>query len=154
MDELTSVRVLEQPRTRTGFQVVDLTEENDVATMRMATQPSTSGRGEGSNEESESSGNASLLDEPIQAHQRGSSLPVGINGILVYRISDMEIVDWVGGRPVYMVDHFTMTVTPEYLESLREEFQIPGDIELVVSGPNDLPFRLPPGHVTLLAEFF
>ena len=69
-------------------------------------------------------------------------------------MTDMEMVDWAGGHPVYTVDYFSSTVTPEYLESLREEFQIPDDIELVVSGPNDLPFRLPPGHVTLLAEFF
>lgn len=109
---------------------------------------------EGSDEESESLGSASLLGEPIQSHQRGRSLPVGINSILVYRMADIEIVDWAGGRPVYTVDYFTMTVTPEYLESLREEFHIPSDIELVVPGLNDLPFHLPPGRVTLLAEFF
>lgn len=66
----------------------------------------------------------------------------------------MEIVDWAGGRPVYMVDYFTSEVTPQYLESLREEFQILGDIEMVVPGPNVLPSRLPPGYVTLSVEFF
>ncbi|GMN66718.1 hypothetical protein TIFTF001_035777 [Ficus carica] len=42
----------------------------------------------------------------------------------------------------------------QYLESLREEFWIPGDVKIVVPGPNDLPSRPPPGYVTLSMEFF
>ncbi|GMN51255.1 hypothetical protein TIFTF001_020410 [Ficus carica] len=62
-------------------------------------------------------------------------------------MADMEMVDRTGGRPVYTVCYFTSAVTPEFLESLREEFQILGNIELVVSGPNDLPSCSPPGHI-------
>lgn len=54
-------------------------------------------------------------------------------------MADIEMVDRTGGRPVYTVDYFTTTVTPQYLESFREEFQIPSDVALVVLGPNDLP---------------
>lgn len=53
-------------------------------------------------------------------------------------MADMKMVDRAGGRPVYTMDYFTSAVTPEYLESLWEEFEIPSDVELVVPGPNDL----------------
>lgn len=55
---------------------------------------------------------------------------------------------------MYTVDYFTSAVSPQYLESLREEFWILGDVEMVVPGPNDLPSRSPPGYVTLSAKFF
>ena len=60
----------------------------------------------------------------------------------------IEMVDRVGGRPVYMVDYFTSTVTPKYLESLQKEFQILGDVELVVLGPNNLPSLPPSSHIS------
>ena len=69
-------------------------------------------------------------------------------------MNDMEMVDCARGRPVYTVDYFTTAVTPEYLESLWEEFQIPGEIELVMLGPNDMPSHPPPNHITLSTEFF
>lgn len=59
MSELSDVRVHEQPRMCTGSQVVHLTGEDDVAAVRKAGQPSTSGRGEDSDEGSESSGKSS-----------------------------------------------------------------------------------------------
>lgn len=69
-------------------------------------------------------------------------------------MTDREMVYWAVDHPVYMVDYFTSAVTLEYLELLWEEFQIPGDVELVVPGPIDLPSRPPLDHITLLAEFF
>ncbi|GMN40086.1 hypothetical protein TIFTF001_009310 [Ficus carica] len=102
MDELNGTQTLVQTT-----QVMDLTEEEDAAAARTAKQLSTSGRGETSDEGSESSGSATPLDR-------------------------------AGGRPVYTMDYFTSAVTPEYLESLWEEFEIPSDVELVVPGPNDL----------------
>lgn len=69
-------------------------------------------------------------------------------------MEDMEMVDWARGRLVYTVDYLTSAVTPEYLESLLEEFQIPGDVELIVPSLNDLPFRPRLDGVTLSAEFF
>lgn len=64
------------------------------------------------------------------------------------------MVDRARGHPVYTVDYFTTAVTTVYLESLREEFQILGNVDWVVPGPNDLPSRPPPGHVPLSMEFF
>ncbi|GMN61637.1 hypothetical protein TIFTF001_030722 [Ficus carica] len=93
-------------------------------------------------------------DENGRASKHIRSRPVWINGILVYRMADMEMVDWARGRLVYMVDYLTSAVTPEYLESLLEEFQIPGDVELIVPSLNDLPFRPRLDGVTLSAEFF
>ncbi|GMN63822.1 hypothetical protein TIFTF001_032882 [Ficus carica] len=74
----------------------------------------------------QSTGSTSLAGEPVQARD----------------------------RPVYSVDYFTSAVTPSYLAALREEFEILNIIELVVPGPNDLPSRPPPSHITLSAEFF
>ncbi|GMN60124.1 hypothetical protein TIFTF001_029208 [Ficus carica] len=119
MNELSNVRVPEQPRTRTGFQVVNLIGEEDAAVMRIARQPSTFGRGEDSDKESESSGSAT--PQAILCTRWTTSL---------------------------------RRSPPDHLESLKEEFQIPGDIELVVPGPNDLLSRLPPDQVTLSTEFF
>ena len=126
--------------------VVDLTARGDVASERTANM---SGR-----EGSESSKSTSLTGEPIQSYQCGCSQPLRINGILVYRMVDMEMVDRAGDRPVYMVDYFTSTVTPQYLESLREEFGIPNDVEMMVLRPNDLVSRPLPGYITLSAKFF
>ncbi|GMN70444.1 hypothetical protein TIFTF001_039512 [Ficus carica] len=69
-------------------------------------------------------------------------------------MADMEMVNRARGRPVFTVDYLTSVVTPKYLESLREEFQISNDIDLVVPSLDDLPSRLPPSHVTLSVEFF
>ena len=52
---------------------------------------------------------------------------------------DMEMVDWADGHSVYTVDYCTSAVTPEFLDSLLEEFQIPREVELVVPGPKNLP---------------
>ncbi|GMN28123.1 hypothetical protein TIFTF001_044203 [Ficus carica] len=52
------------------------------------------------------------------------------------------------GGPVYNVDYFTSAITPEFLDSLQEEFQSPRNVELVVPGPNNLPSRPPPGHAS------
>ncbi|GMN27297.1 hypothetical protein TIFTF001_001595 [Ficus carica] len=128
MDELKNVQASKQPRTQTGPQMVDLTEEEDATIARSAGQQSTSGWEKGSDEESDSSGSATPQGELIHARQRG--------------------------HPVYTVDYFTSAVTPEYLESLREEFQIPNDIDLVVPSLADLPSSPSLGHVTLSAEFF
>lgn len=84
------------------------------------------------------------LGESVQSRPCGRSRPVRINDILAYRMEDMEIVDRAGGRPVYTVDYFTSAVTPQYLESLQEEFQIPGDIDMVVLVPNDHAFSTAP----------
>ncbi|GMN57043.1 hypothetical protein TIFTF001_026140 [Ficus carica] len=92
--------------------VVDLTKEEDAVAARMARQPSTSGFEETPDEVSESSRSATSPGEPIQFCQLGCSR------ILVYRMTDREMVYWAGGHPVYMVDYFTSAVTPEYLELL------------------------------------
>ncbi|GMN52747.1 hypothetical protein TIFTF001_021889 [Ficus carica] len=83
--------------------------------------------------------------------RRGRSRPLRINGILVYRMADMEMVDRAGDRPVYTVDYFTSAVTPQYLESLRKEFGIFNDVEMILPGPNDLPSRPPFGYITVSA---
>ena len=149
MDELNGVRAPMQLS-----RVVDLAEPEDATAARMAGHLSTSGCEEAPDEGLESSGSVTPSSKPIQSRQRGHSRLVRINSILVYRMAVMEMVDRAGGRPVYMVDYFTSAITPEYLESLLEEFQIPGNVELVVPGSNNLPSRPPPGHVTLLVEFF
>lgn len=123
MDKLSGVRPLEQPKTRTGPQVVDLTGEEDAAAARTTRQLSISGREWSSNEESESSGSTTPHDEPIQARQRCHSRPVWINGILVYRMANMEMVDHAKGLPVCTVDYFAIAVISLYLESLQEESQ-------------------------------
>lgn len=69
-------------------------------------------------------------------------------------MADMEMVDHARGHPVYTEDYFATAVTSEYLESLREEIQIPENVELVVPDPDDLPSRPPPNNVTLSMEFF
>ena len=149
MDELNGVRAPMQLS-----RVVDLTEEDDAVAARTAGHPSTSGCEEAPDEGLESSGSVTPSSEPIQSRQHGHSRSVRINSILVYQMADMEMVDRAGGRPVYTMDYFTSAITPEYLESLPEEFQIPGNVELVVPGSNNLPSRPPHGHVTLLVEFF
>ncbi|GMN70445.1 hypothetical protein TIFTF001_039510 [Ficus carica] len=73
MDELNGVWASEQPRMQIDPQIVDLTEEEDAVEARSAGQPSTSGREEGSDKESESSKSAIPQSELIHAHQRGRS---------------------------------------------------------------------------------
>ena len=77
-----------------------------------------------------------------------------MKGNIVYRIADWEMVERAGDRPVYSVNYFVSAVTFTYLAALREEFEIPGEVELILPGPNDLPSRPPPGCVTLSTEFF
>lgn len=55
---------------------------------------------------------------------------------------------------MYTVEYFITAVNPEYLESLRVEFLIPDEIELIVLSPDDLSSRPPLDHVTLSAKFF
>lgn len=55
---------------------------------------------------------------------------------------------------MYTVDYFTTAVTPQYRESLLEEFQILSNIALVMLGSNYLPSRPPPSHVTFSVEYF
>lgn len=93
------------------------------------------------------------MGEPVKSCQHGHSQLVRINGILVYRKADMEMVDLAGVRPVCILDYFTSMITPQYLELLREAFQILGDVELVVPSPNDLPSRPSLDHVTLSAQY-
>ena len=64
------------------------------------------------------------------------------------------MVDLASDHPVYTVDYFTSAVTPRYLAALREEFQIPGEMDLVVPGEDDLPSHPPPGYIALSAEYF
>ncbi|GMN62019.1 hypothetical protein TIFTF001_031115 [Ficus carica] len=106
MEELHSVQAPEQPGTQAGPQLVNLTRGEDIIVTRTASESTISGRDKDLGEESKSSSSATPQDE--------------------------EMVAWVGDRPVYTVDYFTMVVTPEYLVLLREEFQIPDDIDLVV----------------------
>lgn len=129
--------------------VVDLTAGEDKVSKQTASQASTSTR-----EGSESSKSTTLAGEPIQSRQRGRHRPLCINGLRVYRMVNMEMVDLAGDRLVYTVDYFTSAVTSQYLESFREEFEIPNDVQMIVSGPNDLPSRPLPGFITLFTEFF
>lgn len=98
--------------------VVDLTEGEGTASTRMARQASLSTQEDNSHEGSESSESTIPLGEPIQSRQCGRSRLIWINGLLVYRMSNIKMVDCVKGRLVYMVDFFNTTVTPQYLESL------------------------------------
>ncbi|GMN21220.1 hypothetical protein TIFTF001_047251 [Ficus carica] len=129
--------------------VVDLTADVGNVPERVASQASTSGR-----EDSLGSESSSPSREPIQARQRPQGRTMRINDQRVYRRANMEMVDLVGGLPVYTVDYFTSAVTPRYLSALREEFRIPGEVDLVVPGERDLPSRPPPGYIALLAEYF
>ncbi|GMN53243.1 hypothetical protein TIFTF001_022391 [Ficus carica] len=97
----------------------------DTTSARMARQASTSGRDETSREGFESLESTTPLGEPVQSRQCGRSRLVRINGLLVFRISYMEMVDRVGGRPMYTVNYLTTAVTPQNLESLREDFRSP-----------------------------
>ncbi|GMN19420.1 hypothetical protein TIFTF001_039814 [Ficus carica] len=129
--------------------VVDLTAGGDDAYERTASQASTTGR-----EGSESSRSMPPAEEPVQTHQRNRGRSLRVNGLPVYRMVDREMVDQADDRPVYLVDYFTTAVTLSYLAALREEFEIPNDVELIVPGPNDFPSRPPPGCITLSTEFF
>ena len=128
--------------------VVDLTDGRD-ASERTASQASTSSRKDfGDANSPPPSG------EPIQSRQRPRSRPMRINDQRVVRRADMEMVDLASDRPVYSVDYFTSAVTLRYLATLREEFQILGEVDLVVPSENDIPSRPPPGHITLSADYF
>ncbi|GMN66112.1 hypothetical protein TIFTF001_035188 [Ficus carica] len=129
--------------------VADLTVGGDAASEGTASPTSTSGR-----EGSKSSESTAPVGESIQSRQQGHSRPLRTSGILVYRMANMEMVDRADTLLVYTVDYFTSAVTAQYLESLREEFGIPNDVEMIVPGPNDLPSRPPPGYVILSVEFF
>ncbi|GMN67228.1 hypothetical protein TIFTF001_036289 [Ficus carica] len=94
---------------------------------------------------------ATLQSESIRACQGDRSHPVRINDIPIYWMTDMEMVYRARGCPIYTVDYFTTVFTYEYLKSLREEFQIPEDVELVVPCQDDLPFRPPLGHLPFSA---
>ena len=128
--------------------MVNLTTGGDASFEKTTSQASISGR-----EGSESSKSIAPVGELIQARQCGRSRALHINGLRVYRRADMEMVDLAGGCLVYTVDYFTLTVTSQYLESLREEFGIPNEVVMMVSGPTGLPSRPPPGYVTLFAEY-
>ncbi|GMN48206.1 hypothetical protein TIFTF001_017392 [Ficus carica] len=80
-----------------------------------------------------------------EARQCNRSRSLHVNGLLVYRKADREMVDRAGDRPVYSVDYFISAVTLLYLTALREEIEIPNYMELIVPGPNDLPSRSPLG---------
>ncbi|GMN58630.1 hypothetical protein TIFTF001_027727 [Ficus carica] len=129
--------------------VVNLTAGDDITSEKTASHVSTSGR-----EGFESSKSMAPAREPVQSRQCGRSQPLCINGLLVYQMADTEMVDRACDRPVYTVDYFMSAVTSQYLESLREEFEIPNDVEMLVPGPNNLPSRPPPSYITLSAEFF
>ncbi|GMN44972.1 hypothetical protein TIFTF001_014168 [Ficus carica] len=129
--------------------VVDLTADAGEVPERAASQTSTSGR-----EDSQGSESSAPSGEPIQARQRPTGRAMRINDQRVYRRADQEMVGLAGDRPVYSVDNFTSAVTLRYLAALREKFLIPNDVDLVVPGRNDLPSRLPPGHITLSAKYF
>lgn len=77
-----------------------------------------------------------------------------VNDHRVYCRSDQEMVDLAGGLPVYSADFYTYAVTSRYLATLRQDYQIPHDVDLRVPGENDLPSRPPPGYITLVAEYF
>ncbi|GMN49677.1 hypothetical protein TIFTF001_018835 [Ficus carica] len=129
--------------------VVDLTDGGDKASEKTAS-PTSASRREGS----ESSGSTPPAGEPVQARHRARSRSLRVNGILVFRMADRDMMDRAGDRPLYSVDYFTSAVTTFYLVSLREEFAIPNNVELVVPGPNDLLPRPPLGYITLSTEFF
>ncbi|GMN56198.1 hypothetical protein TIFTF001_025317 [Ficus carica] len=107
--------------------VVDLSAGKDAASDRTVGQASTSGQEETSRVGSESSKSTASLGELVQSRQHGRSRPV---------------------------DYFTTAVTPQYRESLLEEFQILSNIALVMPGLNYLPSRPPPSHVTFSVEYF
>lgn len=77
-----------------------------------------------------------------------------INDQQVYRRADVEMVDLANDRLVYTVDCYTSTITPRYLTALREELHIPGEVDLVVPGEDNLPSRPLPGYIALSVEYF
>ncbi|GMN71773.1 hypothetical protein TIFTF001_053447 [Ficus carica] len=86
--------------------VVDLTANGVAASERTVSQANTSGR-----EGSESSESTAPAGEPVQSRQRGRSRPLRINGLLVYRMADTEMVDREGDHSVYTLEYFTSAVT-------------------------------------------
>ncbi|GMN30326.1 hypothetical protein TIFTF001_044470 [Ficus carica] len=114
--------------------VVNPPDGGDEASERTASSASVLGR-----DRSESSGSTLSAGEPVQARHHDSSRPLCVNGILVFRMADWDMMDKAGYRTVYSMDYFTSAVTTSYLVSHREEFVIPNSIDLVVPGPNDLP---------------
>ncbi|GMN20728.1 hypothetical protein TIFTF001_043156 [Ficus carica] len=92
----------------------------DAASERSAGQTSTSGR-----EGTESSDSPDPAGEPLDDRDRPEGRAMRINNQRVYRRSDQEMAELVGGFPVYSVDFYTSAVTPGYLAALRRDFQIP-----------------------------
>lgn len=86
--------------------VVDLTANGVAASERTVSQANTSGR-----EGSESSESTAPAGELVQSRQRGRSRPLRINGLLVYRMADTEMVDREGDHSVYTLEYFTSAVT-------------------------------------------
>lgn len=86
--------------------VVNLTADRDAASERIASQANTSAR-----EGSVSSESMALDGEPVQSCQRNRSRALHVNGTLIYRVADWEMVDRAGNRLVYSVDYFTLAIT-------------------------------------------
>ena len=127
---------------------VDPSAEVGEAAERTASEASTSGR-----DASQGSDSTAPPGEPIHARQKKGTRPMRINDRRVWRRSDEDMVALAAGRPVYTVDFYTSAVTPRYLDALRDEFQIPAEVDLRVPGENDLPSRPPAGYITLSAEY-
>ncbi|GMN58991.1 hypothetical protein TIFTF001_028076 [Ficus carica] len=129
--------------------IVDLTAEGGGASERTASQASTSGRSDDVTSDS--------TDPSGEEIRPANGLVAGgprVNDMKVYRRADVEMVELAGDCPVYTADYYTFAVILRYLAALRREFSIPDDVDLVVSGLNDLPSRPPSGHIALSAEYF
>ena len=129
--------------------VVDLTAEGREASERSAGQASTSGReGDPASDSTDPSG------EDTEARDRPASRAIRINDVKVRRRADAEMSRLAANRPVYTADYYTTAVTQRYLVALRREFNIPGNVDLMVPGVDDLPSRPPSGYIALSAEYF
>ena len=127
------------------------TEAEGDAADRSGGETSTSGREDPEGPASPDS--PAPVGERFDERRKGTR-PQRVNNQRVHKMSDAEAEQLAGGLPVYTMDYFTTGVTEDYLAALRNEFNIPDSVELVVPGPGDLPSRPPPEHITLSAEFF
>ncbi|GMN59306.1 hypothetical protein TIFTF001_028390 [Ficus carica] len=125
-----------------------IAREQDVPE-RAASEASTSGR-----EDFESPDSTPPAGEPIQVLQRARGRAMRINDQRVIRQADLEMVDLAGDHPVYAPNFYTSAMTERYLVVLREEFQIPADVDLVAPVAGDLPSCLPPRYIALSVEYF
>ena len=85
----------------------------ESAAARTASQASTSGRAG-----SVQSKSTDPAGEPVQSRNRTRGQTLRVNGQIIYRMADWEMLGRAGDLPVYTVDFFFPAVTHSYLAAL------------------------------------